>query len=885
MKNFVRNKHGQFVVVAALIIAVLTIATIITVYEISLNTQTIAYKPVDEFLLGVTSDMNRALTVALSKDSTERITSQNITAADMIGQEFMGDWQQSVLAAYPNYGFKFNQPISTSFSCDWNRNPGYSSALTTYDFDVASYGFIGWTGQTIKYVQLHLLLVSRVDPTHTNLTFQLTQSVINTNVTVPISDIPDKPDSSTIKVGAYTAGETFNPNNTITSLIYHGDGIYSAVFNQTRDLTKGIRLDLMVPNDEIWVSATLGTGEGTTDQPITPILTTTPPAGVTVGQAFYDTAVLTNATIGAKGTVTYTLYSGTPGTGVQIGKSSTVNLTNNQVPNSALYSTYTAGAYYFMAYYSGDGNNNAVLGEPEEFTVVSMVIDPSKTNAMIQTTPPGSQIGLPSTSISVTAPLYTKTAYSVTLKDPAINGAMGISPDGYWLGQIPVKLTNGTASYETIAFCMNFNKDITLGSTHPSTLTAIEDNSTWRAAAYILSWINPVNNTEAAVEQVTLWRILDPTYQRPIWISEAIDNQAAAWASLASGKDVARQGDILKWTSPLNGNSSSISLTPGSSINFAGQLTQANGTPRANVKLQFNATLNYEGASGPLNVTYLTPSSTHTDSQGMFQVTVKVPKDTPLGTTIAVQALTKSNWPQNYIDLDNQYQDLVVAGPTLNLNLSSSLSGSVIVTYAATTGTPFVDKATLFNVTSNAAGTVTYTLFSGTYPTGSQIAVNQVQVTNGAVPNSDGFTVNAAGHYYFLAAYNGDINNNPVIGDPEPFVVAANLNLSTTPPAHAIAGLPLYDTAVLGGVTDDAAGTVTYTLFKGTYPTGTAIGTGTVTVTNGIVPNSTSFTVTTAGSYYFIAQYSGDSNNEPVNGGVEPFTVYMPTYSGIPIYF
>lgn len=887
MRNFITNKHGQFVVVAALIIAVLTIATVISIYEISLNTQTIAYKPVDEFLLGVTSDMNRALTVALSEDSTQRISGQNTTIADAAAQGFMDGWQQSLLASYPNYGFKFNEPISTSFACDWERNPGYSSALTTYDFDVGSYGFIGWTGQTIKYVQLQLLTVSRGDAGYTNLTFQLTQSVINTNVTVPIADISTNPDVSTFKVGAYNIGETFNPNTTISTLTYHGNGVYSAIFNQTRDITKGVRLDLLIPNDEIWVSATLRQGEGSTDLPITPALTTTPPSGAMVGQTLYDTAVLGNATDDASGTVTYTLYSGTPGAGIQIGKPSTVNVTNGKVPNSGLYSAFNAGAYYFVAVYSGDVNNNAVIGDPEQFTVTAIQTQPTKANSTIQTTPPGAQIGLPSTSLSVATPIYTKTGYSVNVKSPSSNNAFGISSNGYWVGQIPVQLSNGTTSFNTVAYCMNFNKDLTIGNTYQSGLTSITDNATWKSLAYLLSWLTPSNDTEGAVEQVAVWRILDSTYSRPNWLSTSIDNEAAAWVSLASGKDVARQGDILKWTSPLNGNTSAISLTPGTTTTFTGQLTNSTGTPRANVKLTFNAALNYAGSSIELNSTYLTPTSAYTDNQGQFQVTIKVPKDTPLGASISVQAQTRCNWPQNYIDItDNREQDLLVAGPALNLNLTTNISGSINVAYAAVTGTPFVDKATLSNVTGTAMGTVAYTLFSGTYPTGSQVGVNQVNVTNGAVPNSGGFTVNTAGPYYFMAAYSGDANNNPALGDPEPFTVAAaGLSVTTTPPANAIAGVPFHDTAVLNGVTDDATGTVTYTLFKGTYPSGTAVGTGTVTVNNANVPNSTAFTVTTAGAYYFMAQYNGDANNDAVNGEIEAFTVSMPTYSGIPIYF
>jgi hypothetical protein len=616
-------------------------------------------------------------------------------------------------------------------------------------------------------------------------------------------------------------------------------------------------------------------------------LTTTPPSNAAIGLAFHDTAILSGATSDAAGTVTYTLYSGTPGTGIQIGNPSTVEVTNAKVPDSALYSTIAVGPYYFIAYYSGDINNNAVIGIPEEFTVGSIEPQTGKANPSILTTPPGAQIGVPSTSISVTAPIFPQTTYSAYLKTPTSNGALGITTsEGYWIGQIPLRLTAGTSSYQAIAFCMNFNKDIIIGSTNPSTLTPIQDNATWRAASYIISWTNPTTDNEAAVEQIALWKTLDTSYQKPSWISATLDNQATVLASLAVGKDVVRQGDTLRWISPLSGNTSSISLIPGSTMTFTGQLTASTGTPRPNVKLEFTANLNADGATLPLNSTYVNPLSAYTDSQGQFQVNIKVPSDTPLGATITIQASSKSDWPQNYVDLTNpQYQDLLVTGPTLNLDLSTNLLGSIEVTTAAVTGTPFFDKATVIDATSNAQGTVTYTLYSGNYPLGNQIGVCQVNVANGVVPNSSNFTVNSAGAYYFLAAYSGDDNNNAALGAPEPFIVYANLSLSTKPPTNAVAGTPLFDQATLSGATSKAAGTVTYTLFRGTYPTGTAIGTGTVTVANGIVPNSTPFIVTMSGPYYFIAQYSGDSNNNPVNGEVEPFTVSMPQYSGIPIYY
>lgn len=890
MKSLIRNKRGQFVVIAALIIAVLTLATIISIYEISVNSQTITYKPVDEFLLGVTSDMNRALTVALGKTSTNLVNGQNQASSDAVGVAFMDNWQQSLFTSYPNYGFKFNQPVATSFKCDWNRNPGYSSALTTYDFDVAAYGFMGWEGQTIKHVQLQLFTVSRVDSTHTNLTFQLTQSVVNSQVTVGIADLPSNPDVSTFKVGAYIDGQPFTPAAAVT-VTYHGSGVYSAVFNQPRDLTKGIKLELVIPNDDIWVSAILRPDEGSTDQPVTPTLTTTPPSNAAVNLAFHDTAVLTGATSDASGTVTYTLYRGSPGSGVQIGQDSIVNVANGQVPNSALYSAATAGSYYFVASYSGDANNNAVIGSPEVFTVTAPTVPPNngKMNPAIQTTQPGAVNGLPSTSLSVTAPIYTQTAYSVNIQEPSGSDVYGLwmgNYESYYIGQIPIRLYNSSSSYQTVAYCMNFNKDLVIGSTNSATLTPVVDNSTWRSVAYLLSWTNPTNDTEGAVEQVAVWKLIDSSYQKPTWITATIDSQATAWANSAVGKDVARQGDVLKWISPVNGNTSSVTLTPGDTITFTGQLTSSTGSPRANVKMLFNANLTAAGQNLQLNSTYVTPSSAYTDSQGQVQVTVKVPKDTPTGASITVQASTGSNWPRNYVNLNSaQYQDLLIAGPALNLNLATYIVGGINVGSAAYTGVPFNDKATVIGATSDATGTVTYTLYSGVYPSGSEVGVSQVQVANGAVPNSDPFTVSAPGAYYFLAAYSGDDKNNPAVGEAEPFTVTANIALSTTPPSGAIAGTPFFDQATLSGVSADAAGTVTYVLYKGTYPSGTAIGSGTVAVVNGAVPNSASFTVSNVGAYYFIAQYSGDGNNNAVNGGVEAFNVGMPAYTGIPIYY
>jgi hypothetical protein len=105
-------------------------------------------------------------------------------------------------------------------------------------------------------------------------------------------------------------------------------------------------------------------------------------------------------------------------------------------------------------------------------------------------------------------------------------------------------------------------------------------------------------------------------------------------------------------------------------------------------------------------------------------------------------------------------------------------------------------------------------------------------------------------------------------------------SLATTP-SSAVVGTAFHDSATLtGGTTSPVpTGSVTYTLYQGTYPSGTLVGTAdTETLSNGLVPNSKDYTATVAGSYYFTASYSGDSNNNgvPVTSG-EAFTVNQAT--------
>ena len=81
--------------------------------------------------------------------------------------------------------------------------------------------------------------------------------------------------------------------------------------------------------------------------------------------------------------------------------------------------------------------------------------------------------------------------------------------------------------------------------------------------------------------------------------------------------------------------------------------------------------------------------------------------------------------------------------------------------------------------------------------------------------------------------------------------------------AHVPTGTVVYDTALLDGATSDVSGDVTYYVEKGdaTCSVDGATSLGVKTIAAGLVPDSDTFTLATAGTYYFWADYEGDNNN------------------------
>ena len=212
-------------------------------------------------------------------------------------------------------------------------------------------------------------------------------------------------------------------------------------------------------------------------------------------------------------------------------------------------------------------------------------------------------------------------------------------------------------------------------------------------------------------------------------------------------------------------------------------------------------------------------------------------------------------------------QSLVVNSP--GVLISAVLSASTVVSGSLVTG-----SATLTGATSTAGGTVTYEFFSGSYCSGSATTVGSVAVTNG-VPTSASQVFSSPGSYSWNAVYSGDANNNGATSPCKPLSIRGIPSIATSLSVPVIGvGGSVFDASVLTGTTSTAGGSVQYEYFSGSTCTGTATPVGPpVPVTNGVVPNSVSWQLGSAGSYSWNAVYSGDSNNNGATSPCELLTV------------
>jgi len=215
-------------------------------------------------------------------------------------------------------------------------------------------------------------------------------------------------------------------------------------------------------------------------------------------------------------------------------------------------------------------------------------------------------------------------------------------------------------------------------------------------------------------------------------------------------------------------------------------------------------------------------------------------------------------------------------------------------------GTTASDSATVSGSSGTPTGSVTFTLYSGTSPTGTATGYTNTQTLNGSGSATSTVTGTLTpGSYYFLVSYTatGSTYSSITQGSPEPFTIppvactsgcggggggSPTDSLSTTPD---VVGLSATDVATVTGSAATPTGTVTFVLYSGTPGSGKLVSgfaADTVTLNGSGSATSVSSGNLPSGSYYFLVTYGGDVNYSAITVGTpEPFTI-NPTLTTTP---
>jgi uncharacterized repeat protein (TIGR01451 family) len=194
---------------------------------------------------------------------------------------------------------------------------------------------------------------------------------------------------------------------------------------------------------------------------------------------------------------------------------------------------------------------------------------------------------------------------------------------------------------------------------------------------------------------------------------------------------------------------------------------------------------------------------------------------------------------------------------------------STSATPSVTVGGDISDTATVTGGYSP-TGTVTFVLYSDDEC--SKVvdgAGSTSDLGQDGTAQSDPYTTTAAGTYYWVATYNGDDNNNKASGgcgdDGEVTVVdKATPSITTSATGEVSVGADIQDTAALHDAYQPG-GTISFTLFTDSECADQVDYASEKDVVDGGA-TSDPYTTAAAGTYYWIASYSGDANNDPVSG-------------------
>ena len=686
--------------------------------------------------------------------------------------------------------------------------------------------------------------------------------------------------------GAYTVTEAATTGWDLTNLVCNDANGSVSIPNRTATIN-------LQPNENVTCTFT------NTRQKNNPTISTVASAPITIGGSISDTATLAGG-FNPTGTITYTLYGPNDATcALPAIFTTTKPVSGNGSYTSASFPPVAVGTYRWIASYGGDSNNNPVSGncnDANESVVVSPATPGIATSAA-ESVVIGSAIhdtavlsGAVGATGTITFNLYaTGDCSGVPLisdtRTVAGNGSYG--PVTFTPGAIGtyhwIASYGGDANNAPIAgACGDAGENDTVIKASPAIVTSanqsvvfgnpIADTATLSGGVSATGTINfnaysTANCSGAAVFTTSLPVNGNGSYGPVGFTPAAVGTYHWIASYGGDGKNNAATG-------VCGAEGENDTVTPAA----PSVVTQASGAVTIGGAISDTATLS--GAvnpTGSITFNLYGPNDATCTGSVIFTSTVTVNANGAYGSGNFTPTIAGTyRWIANYGGDGN---NAATANGCNGANESVVVNPAhpTVVTQASgalTIGSPISDTATLAGGVAP-TGSLGFKLYGPNDATCSGPVIFQIAATvvgNGNY-GAGSFTPTQTGTYRWIANYSGDANNtataNTCNESNESVVVnPATPTIATVATEGGVAGDPISDTATLSGAYLPTTGTMTFNLYSATDPgcEDDPIFTSTVSITAGGTATSAPFTVTLAGTYHWIASYSGDAHNEGVTG-------------------
>jgi uncharacterized repeat protein (TIGR01451 family) len=647
------------------------------------------------------------------------------------------------------------------------------------------------------------------------------------------------------------------------------------------------------------------------------IVTTQDPASGSIGDTYKDKATLSNTSnLDGTGTITWTLYPNNDCSGTALGTDQVTGISSNgpfETPTGV--TVQNAGTYYWVASFSGDGNNTSAssgcAAEP-------VIVNPNQPAIVTTQDPASGAIGdtykdqaTLSNSVNQDGTgqiVWTLYPNSNCTGTPLDSESMLVDDNGTFETPTGVKIQNAGTYYWVAAFTGDKNnmgaisgcsdEPVVVNPNQPSIATTQDPASgaigdTYKDKATLS---NTANLDGSGTITWTLYPKSDCS-GTPLGTDKVTGVSSNGPLETPNGVTVQNAGTYY-WVASFSGDSNNLSASSG----CADEPVVVNPNQPSIATTQ-------DPASGAIGDTYkdkATLSNTaNLDGTGSITWTL-YPKSDCSGTPLGTDQVTgvSGNGPfetPNGVTVQNAgtyYWVASFSGDSNNLSAKSGCADEPITvnpnqpTIATTQdpasgaiGDTYKDKATLSNTANlDGTGSITWKLYSNNECSGDALDTETVSdiSSNGPFETPNGVILNNVGTYYWVASFSGDSNNLSATSGcaDEPVKVTPNQpKIATTQdPASGAIGDLYKDQATLSDTANlDGTGTITWTLYTSNDCSGEPAATDMVgdVSTNGPFETPTGVQLQNAGTYYWVASFSGDSNNASATSGCadEPVVV------------